>query len=30
MDGFIGSLMLSVSIFTAQLSGALVIDKVGF
>ena len=28
VDGFIGSLALSVSIFIAQLSGTLVIDKV--
>ena len=28
MDGFIGSLALTVSIFIAQLSGTLVIDKV--
>ena len=28
MDGFIGSLVLALSIFISQLSGTLVIDKV--
>ena len=29
MDGFIGALILTLSIFISQLSGTLVIDKVG-